>query len=85
MTSNDENEGIVGIRRKSSGIAALMTLNCNVPVIPIINEPTTAACPTAACDVKKKALRFDTNTLCNEYDTEEVRENKRRITDEIKK
>jgi hypothetical protein len=82
MTSNDDccgNEGIAGIRRKSSGIAALMTLNCNVPIIPIINEPT----PTAD-NIKKKALRFDTNTHCNEYDTEEVRENKRRITNEIK-
>lgn len=85
MTTNDENEGIVGIRRKSSGIAALMTLNCNVPNIPIINEPSTAACPTTTADIKKKALRFDTSTLCAEYDLEEVKENKRRITDEIKK
>lgn len=89
MTSTEENEGIVGIRRKSSGIAALMTtasmtLNCNMPNIPIINEPIAAACPSTTADVKKKALRFDTNTHCNEYDTEEVRENKRKITDEIK-
>jgi hypothetical protein len=68
-----------------------MTLNCNLPVnIPIINEPsrkdsTTSGITTISADVKKKALRFDTNTLCAEYDTEEVRENKRKITDEIKK
>lgn len=75
----------VGIRRKSSGIAALMTLNCNHPNIPIINEPTAApAAATATADYKKKALRFDDNTLTAEYDTDEVRENKRRITDEIK-
>lgn len=62
-----------------------MTLNCNLPNIPIINEPTAAPTTiTATADCKKKALRFDDNTLTNEYDTEEVRENKRRITDEIK-
>lgn len=80
MTSQIEN---VGIRRKSSGIAALMTLNCNLPSIPIINEPVDHNATTA--DVKKKALRFDTNTFTSEYDSEEIKENKRRITDEIKK
>jgi hypothetical protein len=81
MTSN-ENEGKSGIRRKSSGIAALMTLNCNVPNIPIINEPS--ADQTTTAETKKKALRFDVHTVCAEYDSEEIRENKRRITDEIK-
>lgn len=81
MTSQIEN---LGMRRKSSGIAALMTLNCNLPNIPIINEPIDNATSTTA-DVKKKALRFDTNTFTSEYDSEEIRENKRRITDEIKK
>lgn len=80
MSSPIEN---AGIRRKSSSIAALMTLNCSN--IPIINEPSAA--PTAAfvSDIKKKAIRFDMqNTLTAEYDSEEVTENKRRITDEIK-
>lgn len=81
MTSQIEN---AGMRRKSSGIAALMTLNCNLPNIPIINEPVDHNV-TITADVKKKAIRFDTNTLTNEYDSEEIIENKRRITDEIKK
>lgn len=80
MTAPIENPAI---RRKSSSIAALMTLNCNLPSIPIINEP--AVLPDdSKSEGKKKALRFDTNTLTAEYDSEEVRENKRRITDEIK-
>lgn len=83
MTSKSENEGKSAIRRKSSGIAALMTLNCNVPNIPIINEPPATDATTTA-DSKKKALRFDVHTVCAEYDTEEVRETKRKITDEIK-
>ena len=40
---------------------------------------------TTIADVKKKALRFDTNTFTSEYDAEEIKENKRKITDEIKK
>lgn len=80
MTSQIEN---AGIRRKSSAIAALMTLNCNLPNIPIINEPVDQN--VAIPDVKKKAIRFDTNTFTSEYDSEEIKENKRRITDEIKK
>lgn len=78
-------------RRKSSILAAL-TLNCNLPTIPIINEPagllaatTTASSAPSSCDVKKKSLRFDTSTLTSEYDTEEVKETKRRITDEIRR
>lgn len=81
MTSAIEN---AGIRRKSSSIATLMTLNCNLPTIPIINEPTAEKAAAIAADVKKKAIRFDTNTFTSEYDSEEIRENKRRITDEIK-
>lgn len=79
-------------RRKSSILAAL-TLNCNLPAIPIINEPPgvavtemsiTATTSTSVSDAKKKSLRFDTNTLTtHEYDSEEVKETKRRITDEI--
>jgi hypothetical protein len=65
-------------RRKSSTILAALTLNCNLPTIPIINEPT-------SIDIKKKSLRFDINTLTTEYDTEEIKETKRRITDEIKR
>ncbi|CRL08704.1 CLUMA_CG021504, isoform A [Clunio marinus] len=81
MTSFSEN---LEIRRKSSGIAALMTLNCSIPnSIPIINEPPGVT--TIPVDMKKKALRFDINTVTSEYESEEVRENKRRITDEIKK
>ncbi|KAL7048417.1 hypothetical protein ACKWTF_003349 [Chironomus riparius] len=79
------------IRRKSSILAAL-TLNCNLPTIPIINEPcglTTSTVPSilnpaSVTDVKKKSLRFDTNTFTSEYETEEIKETKRRITDEIK-
>lgn len=72
-------------RRRSSSIAALMTLSCNLPNsnIPIINEPTATTTTTADC--RKKAIRFDSNTFTNEYDSEEVRETKRKITDEIKK
>lgn len=77
MTSPVEN---AGIRRKSSSIATLMTLNCNLPNIPIINEPTSEK---TAAEVKKKAIRFDTN-ITSEYDSEEIRENKRKITDEMK-
>lgn len=77
MTSSVEN---AGIRRKSSSIATLMTLNCNLPNIPIINEPTSEK---TAAEVKKKAIRFDTN-ITSEYDSEEIRENKRKITDEMK-
>ena len=84
MTSKNENEGTTGIRRKSSGIAALMTLNCNnIPIIPIINEPS-ADSQNITADTKKKELRFDVHTVCAEYDSEEIIENKRRITDEIK-
>lgn len=61
-----------------------MTLNCNLPNIPIINEPTPDKLTAAAADVKKKAIRFDTNTFTSEYDSEEILENKRKITDEIK-
>lgn len=81
-------------RRKSSILAAL-TLNCNLPIIPTINEPprvettemsTTTTELTSASDAKKKSLRFDTNTLMtHEYDSEEVKETKRRITDEIRR
>lgn len=84
-------------RRKSSILAAL-TLNCNLPTIPIINEPSALSASTApatattlstisasGCDAKKKSLRFDTNTMTSEYDSEEVKETKRRITDEIKR
>lgn len=79
MSSPVEN---AGIRRKSSSISALLTLNCNSPpTIPIINEP--AAC--APGDIKKKSIRFDPSTLTADYDSEEAKENKRRITDEIKK
>lgn len=73
-----------GLRRKSSGIAASLTLNCNLPTIPIINEPpATEAANTVSGDVKKKALRFD-SLPPTEYENEEEKENKRRITDEIK-
>lgn len=72
MTAPIEN---AGTRRKSSAIAALMTLG-NLPNIPIINEPIAVAAD------KKKSLRFDTNTT--EYESEEARENKKQISDEIK-
>jgi hypothetical protein len=74
------------LRRKSSGIAALMTLNCNN--IPTINEPTSASINTENSNLnvdKKKSLRFDTSPYTSEYDPEEIKEVKRRITDEIKK
>jgi hypothetical protein len=80
-------------RRKSSILAAL-TLNCNLPTIPIINEPqgivaaaeATTSLSATPTDVKKKSLRFDTNTsTTHEYDSEEVKETKRRITDEIRR
>lgn len=81
-------------RRKSSILAAL-TLNCNLPTIPIINEPpgvattemsSTASASASAFEAKKKSLRFDTNTLMtHEYDSEEVKETKRRIKDEIRR
>ncbi|CAG9800031.1 unnamed protein product [Chironomus riparius] len=92
MTSQADNApNTEPIRRKSSILAAL-TLNCNLPTIPIINEPcglTTSAVPSilnpaSVTDVKKKSLRFDTNTFTSEYETEEIKETKRRITDEIK-
>lgn len=71
------------LRRKSSGIAALMTLNCNIPTI---NEPTSASNTSENTSVdKKKSLRFDTSPYTSEYDPEDVKEVKRRITDEIKK
>ncbi|XP_070501769.1 potassium voltage-gated channel subfamily KQT member 1 isoform X5 [Chironomus tepperi] len=92
-TQTDNAPNTVPIRRKSSILAAL-TLNCNLPTIPIINEPCglTASAPTipsilnpaTVTDVKKKSLRFDTNTFTSEYETEEIKETKRRITDEIK-
>ncbi len=91
MTSqqNENTEKI--IQRRKSSILAALTLN--LPSIPIINEPppgmeiSTAETETASVsDVKKKSLRFDTNTLMtHEYDSEEVKETKRRITDEIKR
>lgn len=101
MTSQPNENVVVALppRRKSSIFAAL-TLNCNLPTIPIINEPhgtTTTASSTAIessntvtssnpSDGKKKSLRFDTNTsTTHEYDTEEVKETKRRITDEIRR
>lgn len=75
-----------GIRRKSSAIASLMTLNCNLSNIPIINEPGGTTITTISGEeVKKKSLRFEANTFYSEYDAEEVKENKRKITDEIKK
>lgn len=70
-------------RRSSSGLVALMTLNCNLPNIPIINLNENELMPAA--DGKKKSLRFDTNTFMSEYETEEIKENKRKITAEIKK
>jgi hypothetical protein len=91
MTSQpNEDTTKIAPRRKSSILAAL-TLNCNLPTIPIINEPpgeaemsAAATALTSAGDAKKKSLRFDTNTLTtHEYDSEEIRETKRRITDEI--
>lgn len=82
---NAASSGGTTARRKSSILAAL-TLNCNLPTIPIINEPSTAAASAAAADVnKKKSLRFDTNTLTTEYESEEIKETKRRITDEIRR
>lgn len=95
MTSQQQTENTTAAtaqRRKSSILAAL-TLNCNLPTIPIINEPhgiaaaadatSLSATPT---DAKKKSLRFDTNTsTTHEYDSEEVKETKRRITDEIRR
>lgn len=73
MTSTNE----IAVRRKSSTIAALMTLNCSS--IPIINEPN-------AGEQKKKAIRFDTKTITNEYE-EDYKASKRRstITEEIRK
>lgn len=60
----------------------MLALNCNLPTnIPIINEPACAP----GDSIKKKSLRFDPSTLTAEYDSEEAKENKRRITDEIKK
>jgi hypothetical protein len=41
--------------------------------------------PASATDVKKKSLRFDTSTFASDYETEEIKETKRRITDEIKR
>lgn len=88
-------EGKSALRRKSSGIAALMTLNLtnNFTNIPIINEPTAAATEETSTTVtmpdstekKSKTLRFDTSPCMTEYDTDEVCEVKRRITDEIKR
>jgi len=95
-TQADNAPNIVPTRRKSSILAAL-TLNCNLPTIPIINEPcglTTSVAPTtipsilnpaSATDIKKKSLRFDTSTFASDYETEEIKETKRRITDEIKR
>lgn len=71
-------------RRKSSGIASLMALNCNISSIPMINEPPTTDVITTAVE-KKKAIRFNTNTFTSDYDSDEIRETKRKITDEIKK
>ena len=75
-----------GLRRKSSAIAALMSLGSvpNVPNnIPIIKEPSLT---TPTSDVaKKKALRFDPQTHTAEFDSEEIQETKRKIKDEIKK
>lgn len=73
-----------GKRRKSSGIAALMALNCNASSIPTINEPTTTIATSTAAE-KKKAIRFNTSTFISDYDSDEIRETKRKITDEIKK
>lgn len=87
------------LRRKSSGIASLMTLNLNnFTNIPIINEPasvaainstetTTMTTSITGCPYeKKKSLRFDTSPCRNEYyESEEVKEVKKRITDEIKR
>lgn len=94
MTShNDNTPCTTSTARRKSSILAALTLNCNLPTIPIINEPpgiaittanTTVASPPAG-DIKKKSLRFDTNTLTTEYETEEVKETKRRIKDEIKR
>lgn len=96
MTSQqNENAATTAPRRKSSILAAL-TLSCNLSTIPIINEPqglTTAATDASATattstptEVKKKSLRFDTNALTtHEYDSEEVKETKRRIKHEIKR
>lgn len=72
---------------KSSGLTALMTVNYTLPNIPIINEPSPFVIATANDTNKKKALRFDTNTLTTEYslDSDEIRENKKKIKDEIKK
>lgn len=71
-------------RRKSSSVSTLMALNCNASSIPIINEPAaTVITPTAA--EKKKAIRFNTNTFTSDYDSDEIRETKRKITAEIKK
>lgn len=96
MTSQqNENTATTAPRRKSSILAAL-TLNCNLPTVPIINEPQgvttaateafTTATTSTPTEVKKKSLRFDTNALTtHEYDSEEIKETKRRIKDEIRR
>ena len=86
MASPVEGKTMSRTRRKSSDSSVLMTLSNYAKNIPIINEPTTAVTATGTAELKKKALRFDTNTRTSEYESEEViRENKKRITDEIKK
>lgn len=93
MTTQTDNAPNTEQTRRKSSILAALTLNCNLPTIPIINEPCglTTSAPisilnsASVTDGKKKSLRFDTSTLPSEYDTEEIKETKRRITDEIKR
>jgi hypothetical protein len=74
-TSNsDDTTRRISISHRSASNLVATTINCNIP---IINEP-------AAEGIKRvKTIRFETTPY--PIDSDEIRENKRKIRDEIRK